>query len=83
MYSIFLKRFEKFLNINFRYFYFCVSFVYVYFQKIKDFVVKIVLKKVVEDEDIFNDIKQLGELIQILLKNYKRDLMEICNIFIE
>lgn len=47
--------------------------------KIKDLAVKIVPKKAVEDDDIPNDIKQLGELTQSMLKNYTTDSVETCN----
>lgn len=45
----------------------------------KDLAVKIVPKKAVEDDDIPNDIKQLGELTQSMLKNYTTDSVETCN----
>ena len=54
----------------------CWSFL---IQKIKDVAVKIVPKDAVDDEDIPNDIRHLGELTFTMLRNNKRSSTDTSN----
>ena len=56
-----------------------VKYLVIYLQKIKDVAVKIVPKDAVDDEDIPNDIRHLGELTFTMLRNNKRNSTDTSN----